>query len=147
MEAGSYREEQIMGRKLAIVLAAMASLALPAGVMAHGGGGGGGHGGGGGGHGGGGRGGFPGGGGPGVVSRDGHSVFVGPDGSSHALASHGAPGRVIGNGRYAWIGHHRFRGHHFEGFLAGIGWADYWYYGDCWVWTANGWIDLCGYGY
>jgi hypothetical protein len=145
-----------MRRKLAIVLAAVAAVALPTGVMAHGGGGGGGgsHAGGGhGGYSGGGRGGsfFSGGGhsggGPGVVNRGGRAFLVGPGGSSHALVSHGAPGRVIGNGRYAWIGHHRFHGRHLEGFIPGIGYADYWYYDDCWVWTANGWVSLCGYGY
>jgi hypothetical protein len=137
-----------MGRRLAIVLAAMACVALPTGVMAHGGGGGG-HAGGGGFHGGGG---FRGGGGAligggSLVNRGGHTFLVGPGGASHVLVSHGAPGRVIGDGRYAFIGHHRFRGRHFEGFLPGVGYEDYWYYDDCFVWTVNGWVSLCGYDY
>jgi hypothetical protein len=52
---------------------------------------------------------------------------------------------VTAGGRFAWHNHHRFRGRHIHGFLPGFGYGYYWYYGDCWVWTDYGWIDMCGY--
>jgi hypothetical protein len=55
--------------------------------------------------------------------------------------------RVIGNGRYAWIGHHRHHGRHIFGFIPGVGYGYYWYYDDCYVLTDYGWINMCGYGY
>jgi hypothetical protein len=145
-----------MSRKLAIVLAAAAlSLgvaAMPTGATAHGGGGGGGHGGGGGGgHGGGGGGrsfsfgpgrGIPGG---AFVNRGGRQ-FVAPGGVGQPQISRNLAGRsIVGKGRYAWIGGRRVHGRRLHGFLPGIGYAWYWYYDDCYVWTAYGWINLCGY--
>jgi len=59
---------------------------------------------------------------------------------------HAAPlGRrfVTSNGRFAWSGDHRIRGRHIFGFIPGFGYGYYWYYGDCWIWTDYGWIDLC----
>jgi hypothetical protein len=51
---------------------------------------------------------------------------------------------VIGNGRFAWNGHHRIHGRHIFGLLPGIGYAYYWYYGDCWAWTDDyGWVNVC----
>jgi hypothetical protein len=158
-----------MWRKLAIALTAAVSLgvaAMPTGVMARGGGGGGGgggHGGGGGGFGGGGHGfgggGFSGGGvrsfsAPGGFSRGvpggafvnrgvGARPFVNRGTTSAALAGR----RVTGNGRYAWIGHHRHHGRHIYGFIPGIGYGYYWYYDDCYVLTDYGWINMCGYDY
>jgi hypothetical protein len=34
--------------------------------------------------------------------------------------------------------HHRF--------FPVFGYIDYWYYGDCYVWTDYGWFNACDYG-
>jgi hypothetical protein len=58
----------------------------------------------------------------------------------------GGPGRsVIANGRFAFDCHHRFHGRHIYGFIPGYGYGYYWYYGDCWVWSDYGWINMCGF--
>jgi hypothetical protein len=131
-----------MSRKLAIALTTAAvsfGLAvMPAGVVAaHGGGG---HGGGG--HGGGGASrGVPG--GP-VVNRGvGGQTFVNRGVTNAPLEGR----RVIGNGRWAWIGGHRHHGRHIQGFIPGIGYGWYWYYDDCYVLTDSGWVNICGYNY
>jgi hypothetical protein len=133
--------------------------AIPIDAMARGGGG---HGGGGGG----GHGGFGGGhpsfsGGPGI---GGHPAFTSramPGAPSlanrgvtgHPFVGRGVPGqpftgrKVTGKGRYAWIGHHRVHGRHVHHrFFVGLGFLDYWYYGDCYVLTDYGWVNLCDYG-
>jgi hypothetical protein len=141
-----------MWRKLAMALAAVVSLGMataPTDVMARGGGG---HGGGG--HGGGGGGGRSfgapsniGRGAPGGVMNRGvpRQTFVAP---GNVSANNSANRRIIGNGRYAWIGNHRVHGRHRHGFIPGIGLAYYWYYDDCIVWVDGyGWVNLCGYDY
>jgi hypothetical protein len=50
---------------------------------------------------------------------------------------------VTANGRFAWHGHHRFRGRHIFGLIPGFGYGYYWYYGDCWAWTDYGWVNVC----
>jgi hypothetical protein len=164
-----------MLRKLAVTVTAVVGLGIASStgaIAAHGGGGGGGgggHGGGGGGFGGGhggfggggfggGHGGFNGGfnGGPGgfpgrgaFVNRGGTSQFTG--GQLHAgrgvAANSFAARHVTNGGRFAWSGHHRFRGRRIYGFIPGYGYGDYWYYGDCSVWTDYGWVNMCDDGY
>src|SRR5215472_9806876 len=169
------REERggsAMLRKLAIALvAAISAAAIPFGAMAAHAGGGGGHGGGGGGgysggHSGGGGGGYSGGhsfsggrgGGPGFSVRGmpgGGSAFVNRGVYAQPFVSRGAPGRthfvarqVSSDHRFAWIGHRRVHGRHLHGFIPGIGYAYYWYYDDCYVWTDDyGWVNICGYDY
>jgi hypothetical protein len=152
-----------MLRHLTIGLAALASLgvaAIPIDAMARGGGGG--HGGGG--HGGGGHGGYGGfsgghpafsGGRPGMTAQGmpGGKASVNRGVIGQPLVGRNVPGqpftgrKVTGNGRYAWIGHHRVHGRHVHHrFFVGIGFLDYWYYGDCYVLTDDGWINLCDYG-
>jgi hypothetical protein len=117
-------------------------------ARAGGGHGGGGHSFGGGGH------SFSGGGhsyGPGFTGRS-MSGGTGPGRQMPAFVARGIAGQhaaplgerfVTSNGRFAWNGHHRFRGRHIFGLIPGFGYGYYWYYGDCWIWTDNGWIDLC----
>src|SRR5215467_15584420 len=158
-----------MLRKLAIALvAAVSAAAIPVGAMAAHGGGGGGHGGGGGGgySGGhsfsGGRGGGPGfsvrgmPGGNAFVNRGVNAQpFVNRGVSAQPFVSRGAPGRthfvarqMSSDHRFAWIGHRRVHGRHLHGFIPGIGYAYYWYYDDCYVWTDDyGWVNICGYDY
>jgi hypothetical protein len=159
-----------MLRHLTIGLAALVCLsvaAIPIDATARGGGGG--HGGGGGGHGGfgGGHAGFSGGhpgfsGGPGVLggrpgltsrAMPGTPALANRGVAGQPLVGRGMPGKpfagrkVTGNGRYAWIGHHRVHGRHMHHrFFVGLGFLDYWYYGDCYVLTDYGWINLCDYG-
>jgi hypothetical protein len=144
-----------MWRKLALVTAVSLSVAaMPAAAFARGGG----HGGGGGGHGfGGGGHAFSGGGrsfSPGFTGRSmpggvmpgrqmpGRNAFV-PRGLAGQHAAPLGNRFVTHNGRWAWNGHHRIHGRHIFGLIPGFGYGYYWYYGDCWIWTDNGWINLC----
>jgi hypothetical protein len=154
-----------MLRKLAVAAAvSLIAAAIPGGAMAAHGGGGGGHGGGGfgGGH------GFSGGGFGGRSFRPGFAPRGMPGGN--ALVNRGVTGQpfvnrgvvgqrfvnrgvpataplagryVTGNGRFAWNGHHRIHGRHIHGFIPGFGYGYYWYYGDCWAWTDDGWVNIC----
>jgi len=162
----------------AIPFGAMAAHAGGGGGHGGGGGGGRGGGGGGGysgGHSGGGGGGYSGGhsfsggrgGGPGFSVRGmpgGNAFvnrgvnaqpFVNRGVSAQPFVSRGAPGRthfvarqMSSDHRFAWIGHRRVHGRHLHGFIPGIGYAYYWYYDDCYVWTDDyGWVNICGYDY
>jgi hypothetical protein len=138
----------MMRHKLALAVAVSLSVAaMPAAAFAHGGGGG--HGGGG--HGGGG---YGGGSGRSYSPGTGRSMPGGtqPGRQMPAFVKRGIAGQhaaplggrfVTSNGRFAWNDHHRIRGRHVFGLIPGFGYGYYWYYGDCWIWTGYGWIDLC----
>jgi hypothetical protein len=136
-----------MLRNLALAAAVSFGVAaVPAGALAMHGGGGGGHGG------------FSGGGlggrsvSPGFTPHGmpGGNAFVNRGVIAHRFGNGGRATplglrHVTAGGRFAWHDHHRFRGRHVHGFIPGFGYGYYWYYGDCWVWTDYGWIDMCGY--